>query len=173
MEPLSILAGVTGVVGFTAQAIKLVKGHIDSAKHASKTVKDLLEKIGTLYSTLSQLEKYLESDAVKAIKFEADSVLASTVDTCKLRVNELLAKLKASPRARLSRLTWPLKEEENNKAIRELRAASQLIHFTLSVNNRYSPSRFLSSSNRPGFLTYLHYPTSKVSPVPTLLGLLP
>lgn len=134
MDPFSLAVGVSGLITLIAQTLKLTQKYVHGVRDASKSAAGLRDELEILHSNLLRLEEFLRSDKAKGHSFGEKSSLASTIDTCHVKLQRLCNDLNAVGESRMGRGLWPLNASEHLKSIQELRALAQWIHFTLTID---------------------------------------
>jgi hypothetical protein len=91
-DPLSLAAGIVGLVSLTIQLLQVANQFKNDVKGVSKEVGSLIEELNALNSVLELLNKAWENKRAPAnIDFSA---LARIEATCEIQLNELLEKLR-------------------------------------------------------------------------------
>jgi hypothetical protein len=93
-DPLSLAAGIVGLVNLTIQLIQVANKFKDDVKGVSKEVGSLVEELNALNSVLNLLKKAWENKRVPA-NFDL-SALARIETACEAQLNELLEKPRKS-----------------------------------------------------------------------------
>ena len=86
-------------------------------------------------TTVCHLERFLREDA-NGQTFGESSVLVSSRDACKTKLEKLYKKLDAAANTRLNRALWPLNEKEHRQSVQDLRAIAQCIYFAITIDQR-------------------------------------
>jgi hypothetical protein len=91
-DPLSLAAGIVGLVSLTIQLLQVANKFKDDVKGVGKEVAALIEELNALNSVLEMLKKAWEHKRAPA---NIDlSALARIETTCEAQLNELLEKLR-------------------------------------------------------------------------------
>ncbi|CAF9932835.1 hypothetical protein IMSHALPRED_009001 [Imshaugia aleurites] len=133
MDPFSLVVGITGLLSLASQTIKLTKAYVQSTKHAKDTATEMLQELDVLHFNLSHLDKLLKSEEV-ARPFDPTSVLVSSTNACRTKLTTIYHKLDGAGQSRLKQLVWPLSKDDHQETIIQLRAFSQWIQFSLTVD---------------------------------------
>ena len=133
MDPLSVLASVTGLVAFTAQTLKITRAFINDAKHGKQQATEMLRELTIIHFNLSRLSDFLRSPS-GVVQFQDTSVLVSTSAAYGENLKLLQEKLFLASKSRLTPFKWPLTRTEHLQAIDELRAYAQCIQLSLTIN---------------------------------------
>jgi hypothetical protein len=91
-DPLSLAAGVVGLVSLTIQLLQVANKFSNDVKGASGELRLLVEELGSLKSVLELLKKVWENRRVPA-NFDL-SALARIEATCEAHLKELLEQLR-------------------------------------------------------------------------------
>ena len=134
MDPFSLAVGISGLVGLTAQTLKLTHQYLHGIKHASEAASALATELQLLQTVLRRLDVFLRSDEAKSQSFDHTSVLVSSTAACRTKLEALHKKLDAATKGSLRRALWPLNEKEHRQSIRELKAIAQCIQFAMTVD---------------------------------------
>ncbi|KAH4136720.1 hypothetical protein HBH45_131370 [Parastagonospora nodorum] len=124
-DPLSLAAGVVGLVSLTIQLLQVANKFSNDVKGVSEEVRLLIEELESLKSVLELLKKAWENRRVPT-NFDL-SALARIEATCEAHLKELLGQLRkdqghlqkkpyASIHGALARIKWPF-EAEKTRAI--------------------------------------------------------
>jgi uncharacterized protein YoxC len=95
-DPLSLAAGVVGLVSLTIQLLQVANNFKDDVQGVSEEVKFLIEELHALKSILELLKKAWENRKIPA-NFDL-SALARIKTTCEAQLKELLEKLMKTER---------------------------------------------------------------------------
>ncbi|KAH5079906.1 hypothetical protein HBH95_082530 [Parastagonospora nodorum] len=129
-DPLSLAAGVVGLVSLTIQLLQVANKFSNDVKGASEEVRLLIEELESLKSVLELLKKAWENRRVPT-NFDL-SALARIEATCEAHLKELLGQLRkdqghlqkkpyASIHGALARIKWPFEAEKT-------RATTKCVH---------------------------------------------
>ena len=134
MDPFSLAVGITSLVALTAQTLKLTQQYFHGLKHASEAAHSLATELELLHRALCRLDGFLRSDSAKGQSFDETSVLMSSTDACRTKLEILRKKLDAAAKGRLHRALWPLTEKEHRQSVQDLRAIAQCIQFAMAID---------------------------------------
>jgi hypothetical protein len=137
MDGLSIASGVAGLVSLAIQLTKITSAYVSSIRGASKSAAALYREFTSLQSTLIHLKTFLDNQPALG-PFKDTSALGETIKFCKIKLEELLAKLqplKNSSKVErlLHTLTYPLSEAQNKESIRDIQRCTQTFNLSLTV----------------------------------------
>ena len=133
MDPFSIAASIAGLVGLTAQVLKVTKAFAHEAKHGREFALELLNELNMLHFNLSRLDEFLRS-ASGGLHFQDTSVLVSSSFSYREKLRRLQERLDVSSKSRLVHFKWPLSSTEHHQSIGELRAYAQCVQLSLDIN---------------------------------------
>lgn len=131
MDPLSVVASVTGLISFCVD----VSNYLSDVKNAPKTAERLYAQVSSLQQVLKQLEDFLKANPNR--RFAKTSALVKSTEVCKRELLEVLAKLQEVSKSKFQRITFPWNEKEINKSIDVLRGCTQTFHFSLTIDGWY------------------------------------
>ena len=134
MDPFSLAVGISGLVALTAQTLKLTHQYLHGIKHASGAASALATELQLLHNNLCRLDGFLRSDAAKRQSFDETSMLVSSTDACRTKMEALHEKLETAAKSRLNRALWPLNEKEHRQSVQEFRVVAQCIHFAMAID---------------------------------------
>ena len=144
MDPLSVIAGVTGVIGFAAQTATSLKTLISDIRDAPEAVRDLLSELDGLSSILESTQELIGSHRLQ----KRDVALVQRVYLCaedcqramwKLRQN--LEPLKQDPKSSgllkqtWTRTAWTWRKRDIEAYKITLNGYRANLHFHVSVLN--------------------------------------
>ena len=133
-DPFSIIVGVAGLLGVTAQTLRLAKTYVDEVRHKDEAAAEFLRELNALHFNLSRLDQFLHRENAGARHFENTSVLVSSTTSCRHSLDHLHEKLSSNRARRLERLRWPLSAKEHRETVQELRAFAQWIQLALAID---------------------------------------
>ncbi|KAI5798089.1 hypothetical protein FPQ18DRAFT_302190 [Pyronema domesticum] len=92
--PLSVSASVVGILGFTAQIIKLLDDYVSSVKSAPEEAQSLRNDIAAIHYVLTQLTTFLNTaiDGIKN-KFTDGCVLSLAIEECNRKITSIYMKV--------------------------------------------------------------------------------
>ncbi|KAL2687952.1 hypothetical protein Neosp_005522 [[Neocosmospora] mangrovei] len=140
MDPLSLSASIAGLASLSITIVDLSYKYGSGVLGAPKAQKDFLRELEAIGHPLRQLEKLVaNSDPIPPQYPQASADLASTVTECQNEMEDLRRKLEkmqsgGKVKAALSRLKWPLAEDETLKAVQRLERYRSLFQNSLSVD---------------------------------------
>ena len=144
MDLLSATASVAGVLTLALQTLSLTKRYIDSVKSSESTASALIEEFQILLSNVRRLEEFLAKDGSRTSTFGQISMLVGYTSTCKKRLYPLKEKLHKVANSRWKQAAWSFSEKEHLELMQDLRAFSQWIQLSLSIDT----SMLLSKSSK-------------------------
>lgn len=136
MDPFSITVGIAGLLSLVAKTLSLTNDYVSRVKNAKDSVATLVTELETLRSNLSSLDTLLRSDTAgtHGLAFPQTSVLRSCTSACESKLKTLCKRLGEMGDGKSSRFLWPLRQKEQEKTVQELRAFSQWLQFSLSLD---------------------------------------
>jgi hypothetical protein len=78
-DPLSITAGVAGILSLTIEVSRLLREQINTYQGALKDAQEILDQVDRIAQVLQGLERLIMNDAIK-IHFEKTSALITICD---------------------------------------------------------------------------------------------
>ena len=137
MDPLSMAAGVAGLVSLTLDVSTTIGSYCKSVKNARKDVQELAQELASMHSLLHQFGEFLRSQQLKTKSFESASVLATAIAVCRNNVRKIsskVQKLESDGLASLwEKLKWPFSEKEMQKILTTLRRCAATFQFSLTI----------------------------------------
>ncbi|KAL8687293.1 MAG: hypothetical protein Q9218_006493 [Villophora microphyllina] len=140
-DPLSIAAGVVGVLTAAAQISSLLIEFTKNSKNAPQTARIVLSEVSDISGTLSQLQRFLLGNkfAEKSVAalLQVDHVII-IMSGCVLTFSELerlLDKLKADGKGILNRIQWARKEKTIASYIQRLQNHKGSLSLVLHILN--------------------------------------
>lgn len=130
MDPFSLAVGISGLLTLSASVLKLAQQYFHGIRHAGEAASELQ----LLHDVLCRLDGFLRSDSAKRQSFDDTSVLVTSTNACRTKLEVLYKKLDAATKGRLLRALWPLNEKEHRQSVQELKAVTQCIHFAMTIN---------------------------------------
>ncbi|KAH6101159.1 hypothetical protein HBI69_212820 [Parastagonospora nodorum] len=151
-DPLSLAAGVVGLVSLTIQLLQVANKFSNDVKGASEEVRLLIEELESLKSVLELLKKAWENRRVPT-NFDL-SALARIEATCEAHLKELLGQLRkdqghlqkkpyASIHGALARIKWPFEAEKTRAITKCVHRYFCIFSWALTCSDRY---KFTSST---------------------------
>jgi len=128
-DPLSIAAGVGGLIALTLTVIKLNKDYIDSIKHAPRVIGQYHRELLMLQSSLTLLQERLSDldvrDYLVRKAQHAPDILQETkngIDGCSTALQNMLSRIakKDKPPSMITRMTFYLNESEIEEDLQRL-----------------------------------------------------
>jgi hypothetical protein len=143
MDPLSLSASVAGFIGLAIQISQILKAYIDGVQSAPEEARNLLTQVAALCQVLQDLVHFLRSEDLKGRSFAKTSVLCVAIAAGQQRLEQLyliLGKLQSPGSSKtfgklIGNIKWPLKKEEYQQTLTELRRFAQTFQFSLVVSN--------------------------------------
>ncbi|KAL8994336.1 MAG: hypothetical protein Q9169_005663 [Polycauliona sp. 2 TL-2023] len=140
-DPLSIAAGVVGLLTAAAQISSLLVEFTSSSRNAPGTAQTVLTEVGDIEETLSHLQKFLlgngRSNRSGARLLQIDHVV-KIITGCVLTFSELeklLDTLVVDGKGVLNRMQWARKEKTINHLIQRLQNHKGSLSIALHVLN--------------------------------------
>ena len=133
MDPFSIAASIAGLVGLTAQVLKITKAFVHEGRHGKEFAAELVNELNMLHFNLSRLDEFLRS-ASGGLHFQDTSVLISSSFSYREKLKRLQQRLDVASKSRLTPFKWPLNSAEHHQSIEELRAYAQCVQLSLNIN---------------------------------------
>jgi hypothetical protein len=137
MEPFTLATGIAGLLSLAIQASQMTQQYCTSAKHATKAALEMVNELKVLESNLSHLRAFLESESGFSKSFEYTSVLYTSTNACRIKIEKLCSRLNTVQRSRFGALVWPFSEEEYRSAIQDIRGFAQTFQFALTTDGWY------------------------------------
>jgi hypothetical protein len=143
-DPLSVTASAVGILGFTAEIVKLLSDYISSAKSASQGAQALRTEIEMSQDVMRRLIDFLQTDGDEINSTFVDgSILVSALVQCQQSVTRLyktfgrLSQLRKASRAAavIESLKWPFKKGDYEKDMDTLRRLRQVFQLSLNVSS--------------------------------------
>ncbi|CCX16348.1 Similar to ankyrin [Exophiala dermatitidis NIH/UT8656]; acc. no. EHY59712 [Pyronema omphalodes CBS 100304] len=141
-DPLSMLASIAGLVGFSIEITKTLTAFVTSVKSAPKEASQLTTEVSALRHVLEILTPVLKADDFKNHTFDEESILCSIIVACEENIALIYAKTTKLRNASkitgiiLARLLWPFKREECLESIQTLHRYVQTLQVLLIASNR-------------------------------------
>ena len=137
MDPLSIAAGVAGLISLTGELSRSLVAYGKAVKRERGDLQLLLTEVSLLQSLLQRLDSFLRSSGAANVTFHQTSALEASLRICKetaIDLNERLHKLEAAGFSRaVERLKWPFSEKEVVKVLETLRRCTSTFQFSLTL----------------------------------------
>lgn len=148
-DHLSVSASILGILGFTAQVVKILNDYMGSARSALQEARTLRIEISAIQNVLEKLADFMENyiDDITD-DFVDGCVLRSVIDECNGTVYRLCKQFAKLTHAKkpgrtvvdlLEHLKWPLRKEEYEKDIQNLRRLLQIFDFSINLSSLYVP----------------------------------
>jgi hypothetical protein len=128
-DPLSIAAGVGGLIALTLTVIKLNKEYVDSVKHAPKVIAQYHQELLMLQSSLALLQKRLSDAEIRHYlvrkEQQAPDMLqdaSNGIDGCSTALQKMLSRItkKDKTPSVITRMTFYFDESEIEKDLHRL-----------------------------------------------------
>ena len=137
MDPLSMAAGVAGLVSLTLDVSTTLASYCKSVKNARKDVQELAQEMASMHSLLYQLGEFLRTQQLKTKFFESASVLATAIAVCRNNAQKISFKVQRFESDGLAsfweKLKWPFSEKEMQKILTTLRRCAATFQFSLTI----------------------------------------
>lgn len=135
MDPLSIAAGVGGLLTLVVQTIDVSHKYIHGVRHAKESAECLIAELRILQTSLQNLANFVYGEEEKNKNaFTQTSALTTTVQSYKTKIESLRKKIYVRSQSRVQSLLWPLNEEQHKEAVHVFRVLVQWIQFTLAID---------------------------------------
>ncbi|KAL9120877.1 MAG: hypothetical protein Q9187_002567 [Circinaria calcarea] len=137
-DPLSVVAGVAGLLSLTIQVSDLYK-HVHGIKNAPRDAQELVDELQSLRQVLLSLKVFLESQEMKGHKFKETSTLLGTIHGCQTKITELKLKVEklinkhGLPQI-LERSKWYFHHEERVELITTLHRYLNIFQISLTID---------------------------------------
>ena len=137
MDPLSILAAVVGLSGAAASAVTFARTFLKDAKGAKQQATRMIEGLMVLLNILETLSERLQSRSELQMKALQNSILQSTVESCRKRVDDVKEALRKSIEGHRLRIAvgWPLSKKDHEESLRDISVFAQWIQLALTVDD--------------------------------------
>lgn len=140
MEPISVIASITGVLLGAAQIIKVVSEFIEKEKDAPKSAQSVVLELSDLSLCLRQLEPFIkgtrraERNRQDCISVEQVIVLSTSLALNISELEKLVDTLKLrQPMSRLAKIRWVMSEGKINRLLSQLRASKSSLNLILTI----------------------------------------
>lgn len=137
MDPLSIAAGVAGLITLTGELSRSLVAYGKAVKREREDLQLLLNEVSLLQSLLQSLDTFLRSSGVANVTFHQTSALETSLGVCKktaIDLNERLHKLEAAGLSRaVEMLKWPFSAKEVARVMETLRRCTSTFQFSLTL----------------------------------------
>ena len=137
MDPLSIAAGVGGLIALSIQLVEI------GTKYNTRSPKaqglDFIFELRPLIEVLKRLKEFLEGPNAPQT-FDRVSALLSTSSRCDSKLQEVLRKLQKATqepnkiKRGVDRILWPVVEKELREAIEDIHRYTDIFEFALTVD---------------------------------------
>ena len=151
-DPLSIAAGVVGLLTACAQITSFLVRLIEGSCHAPRQACIVLADVNDIQRILFQLQSFLFNvktvDNSRAALIQLEQVVVTITDGVLLfsRLDFLLDDLRSSPVTILDRLKWAKKASAINKGIQRLQTHKSTLSLMLTIYDRFTHSNTIDSS---------------------------
>lgn len=136
MDPLSVTAGVAGLLSLSIQLVEISSKFKPATK--AEQLYDFIFELNALADVLKRLKDFLDTQT-DAPHFNNVSAFVATNTRFKIKLEVLLRKLqkKLTETSALKRavdaLIWPLNEKEHRETTRDIQRYTQVFHFALTI----------------------------------------
>ena len=140
MEPISIIASITGVLLGAAQITKVVSDFIEKEKDAPKSAQSVVLELSDLSLCLSQLAPFIkgtrhaERGRQACISIEQVVILSTSLALSISELEELVDALKLRQLiSKLAKIRWVMNEGKINRLLSRLRASKSSLNLVLTI----------------------------------------
>ena len=140
MEPLSIIASITGVLLGAAQVTKVVSEFIEKEKDAPKSAQSVVLELSDLSLCLRQLAPFIkgsrhaERSRRECISVEQVVVLSTSLALNISELEKLVDALKLrQPISKLAKIRWVMSEGKINRLLSRLQASKSSLNLVLTI----------------------------------------
>jgi uncharacterized phage infection (PIP) family protein YhgE len=138
-DPLSMAAGIAGLLSLSLQLTKVISDYTITVSGASKAIGDLQDRLQALSQVLRQLNALLRTANVQGNSFDQSSVLCYAINACQEKLHRLGERLdQVTSKNGLSRvinsLKWPFVDNENKELLRNLDGYIEIFHFSVTID---------------------------------------
>ena len=133
MDPVSISAGVAGLMTLTFQVSGSLKAYIAAITDGPSNVIDMIRELEITHSSLEQLHFLIDSGKFHNARTNESSALDIALSTCHNVVIALRKWFNRMDSSMLSRLRWPFTEKEFQKHLETLRRCGSTFQFSLHL----------------------------------------
>jgi hypothetical protein len=136
MDPLSVAAGVAGLLSLAIQLVEIGTKYGTSSPKAQGY--DFIFELRALIEVLTRLKGFLEGPDAPPT-FDHMSTLLSTNTRCKWKLQEVLMELQKTMqetnklKRAVDRLMWPLTVKDHREAIEDIHRYTEVFNFALTV----------------------------------------
>ena len=137
MDPLSIAAGVAGLINLTLQVTQSIASYGKAAKREAHDVEQLMQELESTLAVLRQLDSFVRSTETTNLTFHHASTLEIALSRCDkivLSLQQRLRNLSCGKVLRtIERLAWPFSAKEMHESMEGLRRCTSTFQFALTV----------------------------------------
>jgi hypothetical protein len=151
-DPLSISAGVAGLVSLAIGLSQVSYSYIKAFKGFSKAWSSYIRELSALTSILVQAQQAIEVGGVgHLLVARTPDIPGDIINECRIELESLKQKLsKTGIKKSIEALKWPFTESETQKTVEMLYRFNSIFSLALSVDNLYvcgSSIYFLSAKS--------------------------
>lgn len=141
-DPFSVAAGVMGIVGVSAQALKMcyqLYEYYDGVKNAPEAMRQIVNELEALEPLLYELRNLaINHPRMHAVQAFTDR--NGALDECRRSLEELVEVLNKDlgskgVRRRIRKLKWPLSEEDTSRSLMRIERIKSTFTLGLSLDN--------------------------------------
>ena len=137
MDPLSIAAGVAGLVTLVLQVTKAASSYSESIIHGDRELRELLRELDGTLSVLQELDSFLRTKQIASTTFNKSSALESALTSCNDVVSDLRQRLDRLENSSFSRtaerLKWSFSKDEVYKTLATIKRCNSTFQFCLTL----------------------------------------
>jgi len=137
MDPLTIAAGIAGLLSLTLDLSNSLSSYYKTAKDAPSSIQQVCQELESARSVLKQLEDALRTGQATNIAFDKASVLATALRTYDNAIIFLSAKLpkleKGGALAIWEKMKWPFIANDIQKTLITLQGCNVTFHFSITL----------------------------------------
>jgi len=135
MDPLSLAASITALIGFGLGCAKTIHNLVRSVAHAPSSARQLAEELELLGTVLDELVRFLRSEKAAGRVFHQHDLLVASKASCEARVAKLQEKLGRVKKSSLTGvLKWPLNEDEVSQEMAAIHQYVLVFQFSVTID---------------------------------------
>lgn len=140
MDPLSVVASVTGVLAVTAKITSSLTGFVKREKEAPKSIQKVITEVSDLNVCLAQLAPYIQKfenvPKSRAAHISVEQVIVINT-SCVLALSELEEILDSfklnQPLSTMTKIRWARQEQTITTLLLTLRASTNSLNLILTI----------------------------------------